>query len=89
VEVASCLHLGLGQLPNRVPDRLSIVSIGKISPTQLPVYEKEVIFSIFNFGLLLDGRHETLLIVETIPHKVSDLAGSPLDHWDSSTGQSS
>ena len=81
VEIASRLHLNLDRLPKRIPDQFPIIPIGKISTIRFPVNEKKVIFSIFNFGLLLDGHHETLLIVETVPPKVP---GLPLDHIDQS-----
>ena len=36
-------------------------------------------FSVLNLGLLLDSRHETLVVVKTIPPKVPSLLRDPLD----------
>ncbi|KAJ8425337.1 LOW QUALITY PROTEIN: hypothetical protein Cgig2_030496 [Carnegiea gigantea] len=72
------------QLPKRIPNRFPVVPIGKISLARFPAYKKKVIFLNFNFGLLLDGHHETLLVVETIPPQVPGLAASPWHRMDQS-----
>ncbi|KAJ8427826.1 hypothetical protein Cgig2_001637 [Carnegiea gigantea] len=78
VEIVGYPFFNLDRLPKRIPDRLSVVPIENISPTRFTTHEKEVIFSVFNLGLLFNGHHETLLIVETIPPKVLDLTRSLL-----------
>ncbi|KAJ8435907.1 hypothetical protein Cgig2_010026 [Carnegiea gigantea] len=82
MKVSSRLFLSLGRLPKRISDRLPIIPIRKISLTYFLAHEKKLVFSVFNLGLLLDDRHETLLIIETISLKVPDFIGSPLDRMD-------
>ncbi|KAJ8432400.1 LOW QUALITY PROTEIN: hypothetical protein Cgig2_010002 [Carnegiea gigantea] len=79
LDVSRRPFLSIGRLPIWVTDRLPLVPIRQMLPTRFAAYEKKVVFSILNFELLLDGRHEAFLIVETIPPEVSRLAGSPLD----------
>ncbi|KAJ8428579.1 hypothetical protein Cgig2_031373 [Carnegiea gigantea] len=58
VEVAGHLFLSLSCLLKRIRDWLPIVPIGQISLTHFVAHEKEVVFSIFNLALLLDGHHK-------------------------------
>ncbi|KAJ8423712.1 hypothetical protein Cgig2_016463 [Carnegiea gigantea] len=74
--------LNLDRLFKRIVDRLPIIPIRQISPTRFSASEKKVVFSVLNFGFLLDGRHETLLIIEIIPLEIPGLAESPLDRMD-------
>jgi len=78
VEIAGHPFFNLDRLPERILDWLPIVPIRNISPARFTTHEKEVVFSIFNLGLLFNGHHETLLIVKTIPPKVLDLTRSLL-----------
>ncbi|KAJ8428396.1 LOW QUALITY PROTEIN: hypothetical protein Cgig2_029019 [Carnegiea gigantea] len=69
----------LGRFPKRIPDRLPIIPIGKVPPARLLVNEEEVVLPILYPQLLRNGRHVTLLIVETIPSQILGLTRSPLD----------